>query len=82
MGASRDDFVKYPRTPHLFGSRGSDDDKHLPPNKTAELIADPSLIVEEKSTVAFARSPRNRSGSFFIVASKATSASLAPIVEH
>jgi hypothetical protein len=29
MGASRDDFVKYPRTPHLFGARGTDDDKHL-----------------------------------------------------
>ena len=27
MGASRDDFTKYPRTPHLFGSRGTDDDE-------------------------------------------------------
>ncbi len=29
MGATRDDFVKYPRTPHLFGSKGTDDAKHL-----------------------------------------------------
>lgn len=48
MGASRDDFVKYPRTPHLFGSRGTDDDKHLSPRETAAFLADPSLVVEEK----------------------------------
>ena len=48
MGASRDDFVKYPRTPHLFGSRGTDDDKHLSPAESAAFIADASLIVEEK----------------------------------
>ncbi len=48
MGASRDNFVKYPRTPHLFGSRGTDDDKHLGPKESAEFIADSSLIVEEK----------------------------------
>jgi len=48
MGASRDDFVKYPRTPHLFGSRGTDDDKHLSATESALFIADPSLIVEEK----------------------------------
>ncbi len=29
MGATRDDFIKYPRTPHLFCSKGTDDDKHL-----------------------------------------------------
>ena len=29
MGSSHDEFVKYPRTPHLFGSKGTDDDKHL-----------------------------------------------------
>ncbi len=29
MGSSHDDFIKYPRTPHLFGSKGTDDDKHL-----------------------------------------------------
>src|SRR5262245_23025927 len=48
MGASRDDFVKYPRTPHLFGSRGTDDDKHMSADESARFIADPSLIVEEK----------------------------------
>jgi hypothetical protein len=48
MGASSDDFTKYPRTPHLFGSSGTDDDKHLGPVESAELLADRSLIVEEK----------------------------------
>lgn len=48
MGASRDDFVKYPRTPHLFGSRGTADDKHLAERESTDFIADPSLIVEEK----------------------------------
>ena len=48
MGASRDDFVKYPRTPHLFGSRGTDDDKHLSDAESAQFVADASLIVEEK----------------------------------
>lgn len=48
MGASRDDFVKYPRTPHLFGSRGTDDDKHLSAAESARFVADPSLIAEEK----------------------------------
>ena len=48
MGASRDDFVKYPRTPHLFGSKGTDDDKHLGRKESEAFIAAPSLIVEEK----------------------------------
>lgn len=48
MGSSRDDFVKYPRTPHLFGSKGTDDDKHLGAKESRAFIADPSLIVEEK----------------------------------
>ncbi len=48
MGSSRDDFVKYPRTPHLFGSKGTDDDRHLGPNESAAMLADSSLIVEEK----------------------------------
>jgi hypothetical protein len=48
MGASRDDFYKYPRTPHLFGSKGTDDDKHLGRQESEKFIADPSLIVEEK----------------------------------
>lgn len=48
MGASRGDFIKYPRTPHLFGSKGTDDDKHLNEKDSLEFIADDSLIVEEK----------------------------------
>jgi hypothetical protein len=48
MGASRDEFVKYPRTPHLFGSTGTADDKHLGERASARFLADPSLIVEEK----------------------------------
>src|SRR5262245_27072446 len=48
MGSSRDDFVKYPRTPHLFGSRGTDDDKHLGERESLDFLAEPSLIVEEQ----------------------------------
>ena len=48
MGISHGDFVKYPRTPHLFGSRGTSDDKHLGEAASAEFIADESLVVEEK----------------------------------
>jgi hypothetical protein len=48
MGASRGDFNKYPRTPHLFGSKGTEDDKHLGESESNKFIADQSLIVEEK----------------------------------
>lgn len=48
MGASHGDFTKYPRTPHLFGSKGTDDDKHLGEKESKAFIADQSLIVEEK----------------------------------
>jgi hypothetical protein len=48
MGRSHGEFVKYPRTPHLFGSRGTDDDKHLGEAESLRFLADPSLIVEEK----------------------------------
>ena len=48
MGATRDDFVKYPRTPHLFGSTGTDDDKHMGEAESLKFAADPSLVVEEK----------------------------------
>jgi len=63
MGATRDDFVKYPPTPHLFGSKGTDDDKHLGPEESKAFIADSSLIVEEKLDgtnvgIHFARSGR------------------------
>lgn len=48
MGTSYGDFTKYPRTPHLFGSKGTDDDKHLGEAESEAFIADESLIVEEK----------------------------------
>ena len=48
MGTSHGDFTKYPRTPHLFGSKGTDDDKHLGESESKAFIADESLIVEEK----------------------------------
>ena len=48
MGRSTDEFVKYPRTPHLFGSRGTDDDRHMGEAESLRLLADASLIVEEK----------------------------------
>ncbi len=48
MGATRDDFIKFPRTPHLFGSHGTDDDKRLSRAESLAFIDDPSLIVEEK----------------------------------
>jgi len=43
MGATRDDFVKYPRTQHLFGSKRTDDEKHIGQNESEAFIADPSL---------------------------------------
>ena len=48
MGASRDDFFKYPRTPHLSGGPGTSDDKRLSEARTAALLSDPGLIAEEK----------------------------------
>jgi hypothetical protein len=48
MGSSHGDFVKFPRTPHLFGSKGTDDDKHMGKNESLAFLADDSLIVEEK----------------------------------
>ena len=48
MGSSYGEFVKYPRTPHIFGSRGTDDDKHLGEPESSRFLADVSLIVEEK----------------------------------
>ena len=37
-----------PRTPHLFGSKGTDDDKHLGEAESQRFVSDESLIVEEK----------------------------------
>ena len=48
MGRSHDEFVKYPRTPHLFGSTGTADDKHLSAEESRQFINDASLIVEEE----------------------------------
>jgi RNA ligase len=48
MGTSHGIFTKYPRTPHLFGSKGTDDDKHLDEAESLRFVADSSLIVEEK----------------------------------
>ncbi len=48
MGVTHGDFVKYPRTPHLFGSTGTSDDKHLGKAASDQFIADDSLVVEEK----------------------------------
>ena len=48
MGTSHGDFTKYPRTPHLFGSKGTDDDKHMSERESVKFIANDSLIVEEK----------------------------------
>jgi RNA ligase len=48
MGRSHDEFVKYPRTPHLFGSKGTDDDKHMGEAESLRFLSDGSLIVEEK----------------------------------
>jgi RNA ligase len=48
MGISYGEFVKYPRTPHLFGSRGTDDDKHMGEAESHRFLSDKSLIVEEK----------------------------------
>lgn len=48
MGSSNGDFIKYPRTPHLFGSTGTADDKHLSESDSINFINDESLIIEEK----------------------------------
>ena len=48
MGRSQNVFIKYPRTPHLFGSKGTEDDKHLGEAESRRFIDDESLIVEEK----------------------------------
>jgi len=39
LGATRDDFIKYPRTPHDFGSKGTDDDRHLYREESEAFIA-------------------------------------------
>jgi hypothetical protein len=48
MGTSQGDFVKYPKTPHLFGSTGTTDDAHLSARQSMEFLANESLLIEEK----------------------------------
>jgi hypothetical protein len=47
-GWARPRRPSYPRTPHLDGSQGTDDDKHLGRKASETFIKDSSLIVEEK----------------------------------
>ncbi|QDT80602.1 hypothetical protein Mal35_40740 [Gimesia maris] len=44
MGSSHDQFVKYPRTPHLFGSTGTADDKRLSEQDSLQFIADLAVL--------------------------------------
>lgn len=48
MGNSRGDFLKFPRTPHIFGSKGTTDDKRLSDEDSLKIILDNDLVVEEK----------------------------------
>lgn len=48
MGRSRGDFIKYPRTPHIFGSEREDDDKRLSEKASLRFLRHPGLVVEEK----------------------------------
>jgi hypothetical protein len=48
MGSNFEDFVKYPRTPHVFGSKGTDDDKRLGLKSSLEMIRSNNLVIEEK----------------------------------
>jgi hypothetical protein len=48
VGTSHGDFVKFPRTPHLFGSTGTSDDRFLDEQQSLEFLDNDSLIVEEK----------------------------------
>ena len=57
MGTSHGDFTKYPRTPHLFGSKGTDDDKHLGEAESREFIAARAKRSPRSSPRAPARSP-------------------------
>lgn len=48
MQLSADVIIQYPRTPHLFGSAGTGDDRHLGEVESQQFLADDSLIIEEK----------------------------------
>jgi len=43
-----DKIIKYPRTPHLYGSHVHDDDKVISEDKSLSLIQNTSLVIEEK----------------------------------
>lgn len=43
-----DKIIKYPRTPHLYGSFVKDDDKVISKDKSLSLIQNTNLIIEEK----------------------------------
>ena len=49
MGASRDQFIKYPRTPHLFGSKGTKDDRHMDEKSSNAFIAEAHEVKLEPS---------------------------------
>jgi RNA ligase-like protein len=48
MGLTANVLIAYPRTPHLFGSVGTNDDKWLGETESLRMLADESLIIEEK----------------------------------
>ncbi len=48
MGRSRDNFIKYPRTPHIYGSKLTTDDKQLSKKSSIKLFKKESFVVEEK----------------------------------
>lgn len=48
MGKSSGDFFKYPRTPHILGSKGTEDDRWLDEASSSRFLRNPDLVVEEK----------------------------------
>ena len=61
MGATRDDLIKCPRTPHLFGSKGTDDDKHLDREESEVCVAGPSNFENPKGISAISPGLRGTS---------------------
>jgi len=48
MGTSHGDFIKFPRTPHVAGSTGTDDDRHLTEATSRRILSSPDLVCTEK----------------------------------
>ncbi|MFQ6091554.1 MAG: RNA ligase family protein [bacterium] len=48
MGKTMGDFYKYPRVPHIFGSKGTPNDKRLDEKTSIQFLKAPGLIIEEK----------------------------------